>query len=402
MLVRIIIILIILNLFPKGIKAQTADTLTMEQAVEIALQKYPRMEAARLKVEKEQKLKKTAFELDNTKLQYSRGQLDGKMTDYSWQFSQGFRFPTTYISRAKLQEQMIQLRERGLSLTASETEYAVRSAFMNLTYTQEQLRLFTELEKTYADFAEVAEKRYQAGETNFLEKTYANSYYQQVLLKKQQAEAEAAIYRQQLQQYLKTGQNWIVSKSAFKKLKPPVADSGVVAESPVLQYYEKATDVAGQQYNLEQSGFLPDFSVGYIHQQMGGVPGLNAIQLGVAVPLFFWAQQGKVQAAGIDMEIAQAEYDNQLRSAFTAYQGKLQEYQKYQQQVEYYERQGLKTADELMRFSVKSYRAGEIDYLEFTRNIEQSIEIKMAFMENLNRYNQVIIDLQYLTGSFNH
>ena len=33
-------------------------------------------------------------------------------------------------------------------------------------------------------------------------------------------------------------------------------------------------------------------------------------------------------------------------------------------QVEWYETQGLKTANELMRFAAKGYRAGEIDYIE--------------------------------------
>ena len=155
-----------------------------------------------------------------------------------------------------------------------------------------------------------------------------------------------------------------------------------------------------KEYALQKSGFLPDLSIGYINQQIEGVGGLDALQFGVGIPLFFWAQQGKMQAAKLGNKKAEAEYENQMLAISTEFKTKQQELQKFQLQLNWYDERGLKSASELIRFADRAYNAGEIDYVEYINSLEQAIKIKRDHLDVLKQYNQCALDLQYLSGSF--
>lgn len=263
------------------------------------------------------------------------------------------------------------------------------------------MKVLGQLADTYKGFADAAAKRYSVGEINVLEKTNAESRYQQVLLQQQQAEADVLIYQQQLQQWLGTDSTFILPANAFVNLEAPAVSTSGGYSSPMLNYYEQNANVAAQEFKVEKSGFLPDLSVGYFNQQIEGVRGLQGLQLGVGIPLFFWTQQGKVQAAKIGSEIAEKEYENQVLAVTTSYQTKQQEVVKYMAQVKWYEAEGLKTADELLRFADKGYKEGEIDYVEYINSTGQAVNIKTEYLKALNEYNQAVTDLQYLSGSYN-
>ena len=164
--------------FSIGLSAQTGDTLTIEQAVQMAKQNHPSMRAAELGVKQQKKLRKSAFGLDKTIVSYSSGQLNSSIIDYQWQITQKFKFPTTYISQSKLQGEKLELSRRALTVTEMDLERNVRKAWWQLAYSQEQLQVLTELADIYKNFADAAEKKYNVGETNLLEKTSAVGHYQ--------------------------------------------------------------------------------------------------------------------------------------------------------------------------------------------------------------------------------
>ena len=381
--------------------AQNTDSLTLEQAVEIALKNYPTVKAANLEVEKQQKLKKTTLDIDKTNISYAQGQLNSDIIDNRLSISQDFKFPTTYISQANLQKRKVALSENALSITQNELVRNVRTAYMQLSYGYTRQKLMNTLENTYANFLKAAEKRYQTGETNLLEKIAAQGKYQEIKLMKQQADADVKIYMQELQKWLNTNNPVAISETNLNKLELPLQDSGNVNNNPLLQYYQQSIRVSEQQYKLEKSGYLPGLSAGYFNQQIDGTPGLTGFQVGVKIPLWYRTQQGKVQAAKIDAEIAQAEYENYNLIIETLFAGKLQEYYKYKGLVDYYESQGLAIAGQLIKFAEKSYKAGEIEYVEYIRNVDQAIDIKTKYIDNLKQFNQTVIDLQYFAGRLN-
>lgn len=377
------------------------DALTIEQAVQIAKENHPSIESAKLSVEQQLKLKKTAFDFDNTTITYSNGQLNSSVIDYQWQVMQSFKFPTTYMAQSKLQKEKIELSNKALEISELELERNVRSSWLNLAYVQERSKMLDQMVVIYKDFADAAIKRYKAGESTLLEKTSAEGQYEKILMQQQQENANVLIYRQQLAQWLVTDSVYTLPENAFQKIYLSQVLESDTLNNPQLSYFRQMTEVKKQELKIEKSSFLPDLKVGYINQQIEGVSGLSGIQLGVGIPLFFWTQQGKVQAAKLGAEIAQKDYQSQLLSISNLFQMKQQEVNKYRMEVNWYGTQGLTTANELIRYSKNSYSAGEIDYVEFINATTQAIGIRSDYIDALNQYNQAITTLQYVSGSFN-
>lgn len=384
-------------LFMLPLVNQAQDPLTVEKAVALAMESHPTVRAARLGVEQQQKLKATAFDLDKTNVTYTQGQLNTAVIDHQWQITQKLRFPTTYIARSKLLNEKLELQESRLALTELELERNVRSAWWQMAYGAERLKLVNGLLADIQQFAEAAEKRYEAGDISLLEKTSAEGRFQQFLLMKVQAEAGLEMYRQQMRQWTGAEVDLDLPEDAFQR---QMATGKDTAARALQAYYAQNVDVAASQLKVERTAYLPDLSAGYINQQLEGVPGMTAFQVGVDVPLFFWKDRGNVQAAKVGSEIAQAEYEGQLL-ALSAERNRLQQQvQKHLLQVEWYEQQGSKTAEELLRFANKGYRTGEIDHLEYINSMEQAVLIKMDFLDALHLYQQALLDLSFLNGSF--
>ena len=53
-------------------------------------------------------------------------------------------------------------------------------------------------------------------------------------------------------------------------------------------------------------------------------------------------------------------------------------------------------AEQLIGIASKTYRAGESGYLQYLQSLEQAIRIKLSYLENLNQYNQLAFEIEYL------
>jgi len=159
--------------------------------------------------------------------------------------------------------------------------------------------------------------------------------------------------------------------------------------------------VSKKRHSLEKSKFLPDLSAGYFNQQIEGVKNFSGFQLGIKVPLFFWSQKGKTQAAKKNSEIAIMNLKQSKLEVSTSLQTNLQDYKKYKASLSYYEEKGLKLAEKLFSAANKAYKEGEVDYIAYVVSLEQVVQIKKNYLEKLNLYNQTLIKINYLTGKYN-
>lgn len=77
----------------------------------------------------------------------------------------------------------------------------------------------------------------------------------------------------------------------------------------------------------------------------------------------------------------------------------LQQYQlqqQFKQQVDYYQAEALPMAETIIYTAQRSYKAGDIGYIEYIQNVKDAIKIKMDNLTAINNLNQTIINIQYL------
>jgi len=73
------------------------------------------------------------------------------------------------------------------------------------------------------------------------------------------------------------------------------------------------------------------------------------------------------------------------------------ELKKYEEALEYYDDEGENLSKEIFDTAKKSYQSGEINFFQYIQSIENSLQILLDYLQNLNLYNQKIIELNYLT-----
>ncbi len=374
--------------------------ITVEEAVSIALKNNPSIKAANFEIEKQKSLKKSAFDLDKTAFSYSRGQLNSLQQDYEFSISQDFKFPTIYGTQLKLQKKRVALSEASLTLKKNVLERNVRAAYMQLWYAKNKLILISTLEKEFKNFAAIAQKRFDLGETNLIEKIAAEGKREEIGLLKSEAKLDVKNLRKQLQLLMNVENPVDITNGALQK----IVFTGVETlgdENPILKLQQQIINVSKGQYNLEKANFLPDVSAGYFNQQIDGIKNFTGFQLGIKIPLFFWSQKGRTQAAKKDNEIAQMNYLQTKLDVNAILKTNLQDYDIYKALLLYYETKGLQLADKLFSSANKAYKEGEVGYVEYMRSLEQAVQIKTSYLNKLNLYNQTIIKINYLTGKYN-
>lgn len=376
------------------------QNLTIEKAVAIAFENNPTIKAANLEIEKQESLKKSAFDLDKTAVSYRKGQINGLQTDYEISVSQDFKFPTVYGAQAKLQKERIALSEVSLALEKNRLERDVRAAYMELWFAKNKFSLISDLEKVFQNFAVIAEKRFESGETNLIEKMSAEGKQAEINLLKSEASLDVDNLTKQLQLLLNSENTVTIVDGDLARI-PFSTNEKNDSISPILRLQEQFVTVSEREHKLEKARYLPDLSAGYFNQQIDGVKNFTGFQLGVKVPVFFWSQKGKTQSAKKNSEIAQMNYEQTKLDINAVLQASLQDFEKHKASLLYFEAKGLQLADKLFSSANKAYKEGEVGYVEYITTLEQAVQIKESYLNRLNLYNQTVNEINYLTGKYN-
>lgn len=179
--------------------------------------------------------------------------------------------------------------------------------------------------------------------------------------------------------------------------------------NPALAYFRQQIALSQAATALEKARLAPDFSIGYLNQSLitpeaNAEPNYTAgdrfhiAQVGVSVPIFRKAQKSRVEASKIGQQIAQTNLEAQTRQLEGQYQQAFREYEKQRNALEYYEKTALPTADLLLSNAQKSFRAGDVGYLEYVQALSRANDIRLGYLDALVGYNEAVIGIEWLAG----
>lgn len=78
--------------------------------------------------------------------------------------------------------------------------------------------------------------------------------------------------------------------------------------------------------------------------------------------------------------------------------GQLQsELDQYERALAYYDVEGSLLSQEILKTATGSFKNGEIDFYQYILSLENAYQIQLEYLDNLNRYNQTAIKINYLT-----
>jgi cobalt-zinc-cadmium resistance protein CzcA len=395
-----------------AVNAQSAKTVTLQQAVQMALDSNLMVRSAAISVDVQKALKGAAWDLPKTNIEGQYGQFNSYSNDNGITLSQSLAFPTVYINQSKLADANVKSSEWQHKASQLEVVTQVKQVYWQLAYLYSKQKLLMYQDSLFSGFLRAAELRAKTGETNRLEMITARSQSMEVRNQLQQTTADLSIFRNKLQTLLNTETELSPADTVLSRSGSiSSAENMVTDANPSLGYMKQQSEVSRIEKNLERSRMMPDLSVGYFSQTIQGtqeVDGLprtfgtgdrfNGVQAGITVPLWFAPYSAKIKAAKIKEQVAGTNAEYYRKSLNGTYHSLLEEYSKFNNSVEYYEKQAIPEANLIIDQATRSYKAGALDYLDYILTLNRAFTIKQNYIDALNGYNQTIISIDFITG----
>mgnify|MGYP001196622043 CR=1 FL=1 len=379
-------------------KAQEQRSLNFEELRQECLQNNGLIKAEALDVEREKALQRTAFELEKTAVYY--GYDENNLTPDNrvlnvWGIQQNIAFPTLYGAQKQRNKARQNLAKSNLALRKLEIEKALALAYQNYLLTEEQAQLYAHLDSLYRAFSETEERKFEKGESTYLESLSAKAKQQAYSLEKKKAD-EAVVQAILAIQAVVQSQDSILP--LYEKMQPLLVDIENSDQQVVKAVYESKVVLMEKEHKVQKQAWMPDLSLNYFQGSNANIDrNYIGYEFGVKIPLFFHAQAANVKAAKLQQESVVEEarnYEIQLNRHFLHLQTELK---KQAEALQYYEKEGKPLSKEMMKVATHSFEAGEIDFFRYVQSLENVTQIKLNYYKSLFEYNKTIIQLNYLT-----
>ena len=212
--------------------------------------------------------------------------------------------------------------------------------------------------------------------------------------------ADIIIQQHRLMQLLNVDKVYVPEEDHLPKLNVEIkTDSMVVYGNLNVQLLEQAVTVEDANINQEQMKLSPGLKFGYFNQSIDLHKGFQGWVVGITVPLWFWSYSGNIQSARIQKEMVANSYEHEVKRTRLEFMSLMKQLEKFDFTLRFYEEAALVQSDLIIKNAALGYYAGEIEYIEFLENTRQGFDIKLGYLEALNDYNQVVIQLEYLSGT---
>ena len=368
--------------------------MNVEEVMNLAIENNSGLKASSLQIEEADALIGSAFSFDKTEVFYKYENNANEVDPLKvFGISQDFKFPTTYIADRNVNRAKVRLQESTHAIGLQVLKKDVYSAYYNLSYAKNKAKSYRFLDSLYQNFAQSAKRRFELGETNYLEMITAQSKQKQLETFYRQAQQEVVMYQSLLKKIVQV-EDIRIADEPLEKLS---VRSESIDENVGMLYFEQSKSFYDAKLRQENQSLMPDISVEYLH---GVNDGLNkdfvGYQLGLKIPLLFGGNSSKIKASKIAQDIVeekQQDYKSKWQAEKEALFAKLQQ---YDEAVTYYETQGEHLSEEIIKTAERTFKEGEIDFFQYIQSIETSKDIEMTYLDNLNAYNQTIIAINYL------
>ena len=370
--------------------------LTVEETLELAIENNARLKASNLQIEESDAYVGSAFSFDKTALYYNYDENNLAVNNEPLKvfgIAQDFKFPTVYFADKRVNKAKVNLEESKYNMEFQRLKKTVYSNYYQLSYKKQKAEAYRFLDSLYQDFAKKSARRFELGETNYLETITAESKQKQLQTLYKQALQDVEFSKEQLKAIVQVDTLEIIDQD-LEKLN---LQSPSIQENAGLSYFENAKNYQNALYKAEKQSLLPDLNFEYFqgtNDQLN--TNIKGYQFGLKIPLLFFGHSSKIKASKIAKDVIseqQQDYKVQLNAE---YKSLLTTLNKYDEAINYYETQGKRLKDEIIKTANRTFKEGEIDFFQYIQSLETAKDIELSYLENLNAYNQTIININHL------
>jgi len=309
--------------------------------------------------------------------------------------SQSVAWPGLYKAQKNLYGEQLKYYQANTAAIEIDIKRDVRTVYYQLWYLQDKQQLYHRLDSIYKSLSNAAILKVKTGDSPGLDSIAANVRMSELQALLIQMSNEIQIQQQSLMQLVNTNELMLPVMMPLEKLSMP----GIANDSihPVLALQSQTVNIANAGIGVIKNENKPEFAGRFFSQRLWGAKDpFTGFSVSAAFPLFGAnAYRNKVKVAQADMAVQQKQYDYDKQLLTTRQLQMQQEVGKNKSMLSFYETTGLRQADEIIKAASLAYRAGEISFAELSQFLTQAIEIQKNYLENLNEYNQSVIQYYY-------
>lgn len=377
--------------------AQNSDAVSLSEAIVIAKSRNLQIQSVEKSLKAAEELRKSGFDLEKTQVFYGYDKNDlaeNGIFNRILGIRQSFAFPSLYAANRGIYHAQAKKSQANFLLAERQLEKEVSLAFVEAAYWNESLQNLQYLDSLYGAFTKAANRRFELGESNLLEKLTAESKQREIQLRKNESLQEYEVVILRLKELL----NWEGDLQISSK--PIVIDVPDEEEAhPLTQWYLAGKEEAQLMTKQDRRKLLPEVSLEFFR---GTNPGPNArvypgFQAGVGIPLFFGSQKARISSAQYREEQVGFEADAFELKMKRKKQEINQRLTQSQSVLDYYRDEGKDLADQLQKQAQRSFQEGEIDFLQYVQLVENARNITLQYLESKLENQRNLLELTYLT-----
>ncbi len=384
----------LLMLLPAAAAQGQPKVMSLDEALQIALENNREAGAYALKTDRARLLQKTAFSPD--KATFTWGKDQNNLTERGnpltvWGVSQDFSFPSYYMAVNRTLRLEARLAGIRLALVRQSVKANVAAAYFTLRKLQEQEGIIRPIDSLYRELATWAEHRSAAGEATRLEaltiRARSGNYSRQL--------AALVSDKQAGMMKLKTLMNFEGDFTVPAATEPVVPSLPPPDSLPVFELLRIENALGEALVSEKKHKTLPGLSLNYFvgTNRHEGNRYYQGFEAGLSVPVFFGSGMAEIRSSRIEaraVSFLNEDRKTRIRTRLNELNASLE---KYRALAENYLQTGKPLYEEIMRTSLKSYRNGEITFHQFVTGWESAVEIRMEASENLCRLHSIAYEI---------
>lgn len=362
-----------------------------------AMQNNKSLKAGQLQVDKMKANIKTAYVFEKTNVYYSYDQNNLALNNLPLKVfgvQQSFLFPTVYDLQRKVNHAAYEQEQARFELQKNKLSLDISKTYQHIVYLQHQESSYKYLDSLYQNFSKASDRRFELGETNYLEKITAQAKFRQIRSKLNQLDKEKKGLYEVLQALVQS-EDKISIKSNI--LEPITYLTNTLNKELYISYFQSITKSYESNIKLQNQNWLPNLNLEYFQGKNNGLSqSLYGFQVGVAVPILFSGNVAKSKVAKLELQAWEQEKQNEEQKIDAYILQSKNTLEQYQQAINYYAENGKKLAAEIIKVANTSYKQGEIDFFQYIQSLENATTIQMEYLDALIEYNKTQLNLQYL------
>ncbi len=297
--------------------------LKAEEVIALVRENHPAIKAAHLAVKQQEQLLKGGPPIPKMDFSLLRGQYNSiQKRDNNITISQSIPFPTVIYRQKDYAKASMQETTMQAVLSISQSILEARLLMIEILYLKARVNVLLQQDSLLKLTTELTAYQYKAGETSELTKLSAESQRQQLRNTARMVQQDLASAYYQLQ--LLCGIDYTFSLAGDIDMLPAFSiDNLSLDNSPDKKLSAANVLRSVQATKLEAARRLPDLRLGYFNQTLIGTQTINGqdqyfdaskrfqgIQLGLAVPVFYFNNRRQLQSLKTQEEIARQQEAN--------------------------------------------------------------------------------------------